>query len=465
MRPLEISLLISLPILLILFWFRRSVPPWLLITIPAVALALILLHVVIEGQRWQMIPAYVLTAVLAAGLIFGATNGLFNGRAATILSSLLGTPLIIAAIALPIALPVPNPPNPTGRFAVGTASYHWIDQSRPEIYTDDPNDVREIMVQFWYPADPAEAATADPAPFLTNLDIVAPALARRFGFPSFLLNHIGLVQTASVLDVPVAADQPQYPVIIFSPGYNSLRNQSASLMEELASHGYIVVALDHTYVGALTIFPGGRIEYLNPDALPSREAVGDEAYFEKAHLIGDVWSADVQYVLGRLETEEMDERFSGRLDLSRLGILGHSTGSGVAAILTATDGRFDVGVGMDAWLGPMPQTIQNQGTDKPYLFLMSELWPTEENKGFIRTYVNNASQSQYLTIADTAHYDFTEIPLLTPLSGRIGLSGPINSYRAHELIHTHVLAYFNQTLKAEPTLLFEEAQYPEITIE
>lgn len=467
MRPLEITLLFTLVILLILFWVRRTAAPWLLISASTITILITIAHVALEGQRWQMLPAYGLTAVLALILVLGGTNGLLIGRATTIIVSVLATPLVLIAIALPLILPVPDTPEPSGHFPVGTASYHLIDATRPEIYTDAPDDVREIMVQFWYPAAAEQAAVAASAPYLTHLDIVAPLLARRFGFPSFLMNHLGLIQTASKLDVPVAAVEPHYPVIIFSPGYNSLRNQSTALMEELASHGYIVIAIDHTYVEALTIFPDGRIEFLSPTALPDREEVGDARYWAAAELIGEVWTKDVQFVLNRLETESIDSRFTGRLDLTRTGILGHSTGSGVAAILIAIDSRFQVGVGMDTWMGPVPDTILAQGTERPFLFLMSELWPTEENKADIRQYVSHSPASNWLTIAGTEHYDFTDLPLFTPFSGRIGLSGPINSYRAQTIVRAYVLAYFDQMLKGEQSSIsFTEPEeaFPEVKI-
>lgn len=467
MRPLEITLLLSLIVLLILFWARRTAAPAVLIAVPTAAVLVTFLQIAFEGYRWQLLPAYLLAGLFAIVLITAATNTFSLGRGGAIALNIFTIPTLLIAVALPIVLPVPDTPEPTGRFAVGTASYHWIDESRPEIYTDDPDDVREIMVQFWYPADAEAAADAESAPFLTNLDVVAPALAARFGFPSFLLNHIGLVKTASTLDVPVTAAEPTYPVIIFSPGYNSLRSQSTALMEELASHGYIVIALDHTYVGALTIFPNGRIEYLNPEALPSRQKVGDERYWAAAELIGEVWSQDVQFVLNRLETAQVDERFHGRYDLSSLGILGHSTGSGVAAILTATDDRFVAGVGMDTWMGPVPDAVLTSGTSRPFLLLMSEIWPTEENKADIRQYASNSPQSSWLTITDSAHYDFTDLPLLTPLSGRIGLSGPINSYRMQTIVRTYVRGYFDQTLKNDPSVISFDGQtaaFPEVTI-
>ena len=61
-------------------------------------------------------------------------------------------------------------PTPTGKHAVGRTSFHWIDSSRFEEITDDPNDRRELMVTIWYPA---ESATGETAPYVDNLDKLA----------------------------------------------------------------------------------------------------------------------------------------------------------------------------------------------------------------------------------------------------------------------------------------------------
>ena len=49
-------------------------------------------------------------------------------------------------------VPIFHFPKPTGSYAIGTVTYHWVDLSRPELFTTDPNDHRELMAQVWYPA-------------------------------------------------------------------------------------------------------------------------------------------------------------------------------------------------------------------------------------------------------------------------------------------------------------------------
>ena len=41
----------------------------------------------------------------------------------------------------------------------------------------------------------------------------------------------------------------------------------AAIAEELASHGYVVVGVNHTYESAVTVFADGRVVPMNPDAV------------------------------------------------------------------------------------------------------------------------------------------------------------------------------------------------------
>jgi dienelactone hydrolase len=461
MRPLEILLLLLLAFFNVQLVARRRVPALAYRALPLAAAGVGLLHVFLEHARWQMVPAYLLTAALALHLFVRAERALTVSR----LLSIPLVPVCVAAAALPAIFPVAELPRTTGPYAVGTAAFQWDDASRPERYTADPDDVRQIMVQFWYPAQASpDAATA---PFFERIETAGPILAARLKLPSFIFDHTALIHTASVPDAPLAAAPSAFPVLIFSPGYNSLRTQSTTLMEDLASHGYIVVALDHTYTGVLTNFPGGRVELLDPNILPDRERIGEERYRRMSLAVGDVWEQDVAFVLSRLEAGNVDARFAGRLDLDRMGLFGHSTGGGVVSRLCAKDARCKAGVGLDAWLGVTPDETIAAGTDRPVLFLMSERWPTPQNNGRMQQYRSASAQITWLTIHRTDHYDFTDLPFLTPLATTIGLAGDVDSHRVQEIVRACTRAFFDQHLKGLGSELLQrpDAAFPEVQLE
>lgn len=458
MRPLEILLLLLLALLSVQLIARWRFPARAYRALPLVAASTLAAHALIENTRWQMVPAYALTAVLALHLFYRRERALSLPR----IVSVLTVPLWLVALALPVIFPVARLPRTTGPYVVGTAAYQWDDPARPEIYTPAPDDVRQIMVQFWYPA--AAARDADTAPFLDRAETGGPILARRLKLPGFLFNHTALIRTASVPDAPLAGEPARFPVLIFSPGYNSMRTQSTTLMEELASHGYVVVALDHTYSGVLTIFPGDRVELLDPSILPDREVIGVERYRQASLGVGDVWEQDVAFVLGRLAAGNVDARFAGRLDMDRVGLFGHSTGGGTITRLCSRDPRCKVGVGLDAWMNVVPDEIIDAGSDRPMLFLMSERWPKPENDGRMQRYRAGSAQVAWLTMKNTDHYDFTDLPFLSPLAASIGLAGDVDGYRVQEIVRTYTRAFFDQHLAGKPSRLFESPApaFPEV---
>jgi predicted dienelactone hydrolase len=461
MRPLEITLLLLLASFCVQLIARWRLPARAYRALPLAAMAVGVLHVFLEQTRWQMVPAYVLTVALALHLFHRRERALSLSR----IISILLVPIWLVAVALPMIFPVARLPRTTGPYAVGTASYQWDDTGRPEIYTAAPDDVRQIMVQFWYPTQ--AAPDADTVPFLERIETAGPILARRLHLPSFIFNHTALIRTASIPDAPITADPATFPVLIFSPGYNSMRTQSTTLMEEMASHGYVVVALDHTYSGVLTNFPDGRVELLDRNILPDKELIGEERYRRASLAVGDVWEQDMAFVLARLQAGNVDSRFTGRLDLDRIGLFGHSTGGGTMSRLCARDPRCKAGVGLDAWLGVAHDETLAAGSERPILFLMSERWPTAQNNGRMQQYRAGSSQVTWLTIHQTDHYDFTDLPFLTPLATAIGLSGELDSYRVQDIVRAYTRSFFDQHLKGKSSSLFQQPapEFPEVKFE
>ncbi|MCI0364491.1 MAG: M55 family metallopeptidase [Phycisphaerales bacterium] len=113
------------------------------------------------------------------------------------------------------------------------------DSSRPETFTADPSDKRELLIQVWYPAEPS--ANSVPERFWGQPREIARLLTRSLRLPSFLFDHFTLVKTHSYQDAVLTGARPTYPVLVFSHGYNQgMPTQNTVQMEELASHGYVV---------------------------------------------------------------------------------------------------------------------------------------------------------------------------------------------------------------------------------
>ena len=106
----------------------------------------------------------------------GLVRQLLKNRVAILLAVLLGMLVLIVAVAMPIVLPVFRFPHPSGPYEIGTLNYHWVDTSRAEIFTTDPNARRQLMVQIWYPAQGKPSSQR--APYVHDDDTLSLALAR-----------------------------------------------------------------------------------------------------------------------------------------------------------------------------------------------------------------------------------------------------------------------------------------------
>ncbi len=139
--------------------------------LPVAALLAAGAQILLEGARWRMAPAYAVSVILLVARLAGVKGAGAHGplrRVVVYVGATFGA-LVLALISLlPLAFPVVRFPPPTGPYAIGSLTYHWIDAYRAEIFTVDPNDRRELMVQVWYPA--RANASAPRAPYLSYGD-------------------------------------------------------------------------------------------------------------------------------------------------------------------------------------------------------------------------------------------------------------------------------------------------------
>ncbi len=435
--------------------------------LPLVGLGVMVVQIVGEQPRWQLLPVYGLTLVLVVTGV-AAWRGPAGARLGWTIAGLLA----LLVFSLPAVLfPVPNVPIPGGPYAVGTQTFEWVDENRAETLAGPgaPAGKRRLMVQVWYPALPT--AGAQHAPYLNDLAVSGPAVARAVGIPAFVMGHLSLTRTQSYLNVPLipAGAAARLPVLVFSHGWTGIRVQNTYQMEELASRGYVVFAPDHTYGAAVTTFGDGTVILDRPELLPG--GVSDAEYARAARLLGLAWAGDLRFVVDqaeKLNSGSLPGPFQGRLDLTRVGYLGHSTGGGAAVEACATDPRCKAGLAMDAWLVPYDPALSQTGLKMPFFFFQSENWPNKLNASLMPPlYEHSVSPVWRLTIAGTKHFDFSDVSLLTPLAPALGIKGPIDGPYALRMINAYTVAFFDQQLlgKTSPLLDGASPDYPEIRFE
>jgi predicted dienelactone hydrolase len=504
MRSFEVLLLLAdLLTWLLMAMPRFRVATWMRFS-ATVALLIAAAQVLVEGPRWQMFPAYALTALFClASLLMNIAPAAARAprHRLTQVAIGLGAVWLAGSVALPMIAPVFRFPTPTGPHAIGTLTYHWVDASRSEVFAADARKRRELMVQVWYPASAQPSAPR--AAYLPNAAAVTAALARILNKPGFVLRHLQYVTTNAVSFAPAAGDEVTYPVLIFLEGATGFRQMNTVQVEHLVSHGYIVVALDQPGAAAVVVFPDGHQAAglttlaqfkaaVGPSYLPERPNAPHNGLLGlqlpngrvlKDNSIIPYLAQDVVFTLDQLvalNNADPNGILTGKLNLQRVGAFGISLGGIVVGEACLLDQRLRTCLVMDA---AMPTDVVKAGLQQPCMWITRDAagmrlerqraggWPEPEieahQTSMRAVYEGLSGAGYFVRVAGTFHFNFTDMPIWTPLAPQLGLAGPINAQRAHDIVNAYSLAFFDRHLLGRPAKLLDgpARQYPEVMLE
>ena len=283
--------------------------------------------------------------------------------------------------ALPIVLPVFHFPQPTGPYQIGTLTYHWV-ESRHEIFSTDPNAHRELMAQVWYPVKGDTSSLR--APYVQDAGALSSAAASELSsagvihLPGFFFDHFQYVTTNAIPSAPMADSQSSYPVLIYLTGIGGFRSVSTFQVEEVVSHGYIVVGIDQPYAAASVVFPDGhQINALpktrmDPFTYQSLSPVANAPMLNGKALKDGIipyFAQDVSFTLDQLtalDKADPNGILTRRLDLERVGTFGVSLGAMVASEACHMDSRLKACLMMDA---AMPADVVQARLRQPGMWL------------------------------------------------------------------------------------------------
>jgi predicted dienelactone hydrolase len=463
MRPLETLLLLVETLTLVGLaarGLRRA--RWVGLLPPIAAFV----EALVEGIRWQMVPAFALS--IALGLAW-SLRGASGRRGWTLaLGVALGLLGLLASAVPPLALPVFGFPRPDGPYPVGTVVYYWLDTARRDVFTADPDDRRELVAQVWYPA--RSSTTARRAPYVEHPETLE-TLERLLHVPRGFLAHLRYVTTNAVPSSPMADGGSLFPVLVFLSGRGGYRQSNTFQVESLVSHGYVVVGLDQPHVASGVVFPDGRLVAMDARLFdPSRP--GHAAFLDD---VLPFLAEDVRFALDKVVSINQSDPqgiLTGRLDLRHVGILGISLGGIVAGEACHVDPRIRACLVMDAF---MPPDVVRAGLPQPTLWLSRDArtmqlegWQQQdidETQSTMRAVYDKLPSDGYLVLVPGMfHADFSDGPLLSPLTARLGISGSLRVDRAHEIVDAYSVAFFDRHLRgqAAPLLDGPDARFPEV---
>jgi len=347
----------------------------------------------------------------------------------------------------------PDASDEPSRFVVGTAAYEWVDEARPEPFTEAADDHRIVPVRAWYPAD---ATGAERAPYFLGA-LQAELTAASIGLPP---DTFASLQVSASIDAPLAASLPDdsspFPVLIFSPGMSTPPEFYSYQLADLASRGYVVFALGHPYATGNIVFSDGSVAPELPE-MPADDA--------RDRSIA-TWSLDQRFVLSRVQELALPgsgDRMAGRIDLAQVGVFGHSRGGAAAAQSCLEDARFAACADLD---GSVSTVVLETPPSRPFLLMRSELNDVTLDPFFARL----AGPAHQIRIAGAGHNSFSDLPrvvrdLQLPLDPEDMLLGSLAAERTFEINAAYLDAFFSAELRAaSDDWFFEPPPFEEVEV-
>lgn len=387
----------------------------------------------------------------------------FSGREGTTRRSVLAVALALpigAAIRGSAAAATRSPaeltlPVPTGPYPVGTVQLHLVDDSRPDP-TAGPGSHRELMASVWYPA--RSVGRYPRARYMP-----AGALRAYLASAGFDPDAAVAPLTAGHEGAPVRRTGGRLPVVVFSHGAHDHRADNTVVVQELASHGYVVVTVDHTG-DAFSEFPDGRV------VVP--------LWGSDSMLVPADFARDIRFLLDRIEDLDAGRNpdvgrrvlpagLCGALDLHRIGMFGWSKGGTATARVMYDDQRVRAGLSLD---GPM-QPVVAADLDRPFMDMTAVF--TRAGERSVAEFWSHLRGWRLNVQADGAvHSSYGDSQVLVPqLAKAIGMGdeelrgwiGTLDPARALRIQQAYPLAFFDLHLRHRGHLLDgPSAAFPEV---
>jgi predicted dienelactone hydrolase/cyclophilin family peptidyl-prolyl cis-trans isomerase len=477
-------------------WWNRDSAAVQHLLVPTAVIGLVVSIAGVLDDRWQLAPlGLVAFIVLLSGLVrrFSSKGG--HTGLPWITGSLFTLALLAGAFLLYL-FPATDLPEPSGPHAVGVTDFMLSDESRPGLLAAGPDEPRKLLVRAWYPATGVEGMRARPYFSEGESETTARGMGLLAGAP-FYFTYLKHVQSNSFERAPLLAREEKLPVVFYSHGYTSFPGQNTVLMEELASHGYIVYAIAHTYDSSPVLFPDGSVAPMDPalivemQAQLEGEAAGEsEDGFAEAFVAqsmearyqgllanqrksvedgsriptvsADIWLDDRLFVHDELDAGRVPDHIAEIAvagDLSRTGEMGMSFGGSTSGGICMVDARCAAGVNLDGgdyhlqpWLKNVPVPFLMFYSDYARLYEMLGGDPGGEARGF-----NDFSYERpelaglrddvvRLTVKNASHLGVSDFNLFMRNPVREAMLGPIDGARMVQIQNDFVRAFFDTHL-------------------
>lgn len=383
---------------------------------------LLLTGVFAWGFRYFMLLAVLAIQTIVSIIVLVRRNEKPYRFRKNILGLVRNSLLYAFALFLAILCPQFTQPVITGSYDVATAKYTWVDENRVEAFSGTGEN-RALTVEFWYPE-----------------------------------NITGKV-----------------PLVVFSHGAFGFSGSNASTFNELASNGYVVASIGHTYHAFFTMDTSGKLTTVDTDFLNSVNAVNAEDDPEQEYYVPKEWMnlriADENFVLDTIiehvNIDSNDTLFS-LIDIEHIGVFGHSLGGASFAQLGRERNDIDAVIDLDGSMLGEEIGFENGKVilnDTPYPVPLLNIYAQDHYEaamelvgdGYDNFYASqNAACSYEVMFKDAGHLNFTDLPLFSPTLAKILGVGTVNARYCIETTNQIVLEFFDCYLKGGEIPIFEK---------
>ena len=297
-------------------------------------------------------------------------------------------------------------PPLTGSLPVGRVQAVLIDTGRMEPRSG-PTDLRRVPLTAWYPGMAGTSAATATAAYIDNLSTIREGLLASGELGAIQVAGLDLIRSNAHDGLALADADATYPVILLSPGNATNVAFYSSLAEDLASHGYVVIGIDHPYQVAAADLGNGKVAVYPGDGSPNDVEAGTAGKIAER-------VADIRFVLDRLAADGAGvAQLAGRLDLGHVGIAGHSNGGIAAVEACAADKRLSACLNIDGQAagGPLAVGPTPRAPGTPFMYLTKEpyLHPALE-----ALFESAAVDTYRVVVPAASHADFTDGPRFEP---------------------------------------------------
>ena len=414
-------------------------------------------QIIVVGYKWQYMPIYFI--IFAYSVRFTYSSKIFNKYIAR-LSSLFMFLIFVIAVVLNFVFPIPTFEIENFKYSVGYEEiYILLDKENPQAFVElsnlEPGSKRELMVDVYYPSN----EETDYVQLVRDEGkvggIIVQYLNRTWGLniPEVILEHLSLINF-QVSENIVPIDE-KLPVVVYSHGWAGTKFFAAEQLMNLASQGYIVIAIDHTGLAMFTNLPDKTIYN-----------TGSSDVSSNIFNVMNAMALDIEDTLSYLQetslSENLNTLFKNYADFNDISLIGHSTGGG-SIYLYCSNNPCQTMILQDPFFTPLTAELGILYMPSDSYWIYSQDWYRGFEPGVVTpefdVYKDQISRNEYKAesfyLKESRHYDFIAFGSISPLSGFTFLKGPIPYKNALESNNSFNLSALTNNNIIETAYLIE----------